>query len=199
MIHRQSARQPDLFGPPPLLPGLRTALEFVTPAEEQAWSARIDAAGLAPFRFQGWEGKRLTASFGHDYDFARGRVGEAPPIPEWLLPLRERAAAFAGVAPEALSQALLIRYDPGAAIGWHRDRPQFGIVIGLSLGATVAMRLRRRTAEGFERRTLPLPPRSLYLLAGEARHGWEHSIAAHEAVRRSITFRTLVETGGKRG
>lgn len=186
-----TAHQPDLFGSPPILPGLRFAADFVTAAEEADLSRRIDESGLAPFKFQGWEGRRLTASFGHSYDFERGRIAEAPPIPSWLLPLRERAAAFAGLPPDALRQALLIRYDAGAPIGWHRDRPQFGTVIGISLGAQVVMRLRRRAGRGFERRALPLPPRSLYLLAGEARHGWEHSIAPHPATRRSITFRTL--------
>ena len=181
---------PDLFAAP-LLPGLALTEDVVSPAEEADLAARIDASGLAPFRFQGWEGKRLTRSFGYAYDFARGRLDQAPPIPDWLLPLRVRAAALAGLEPEALRQALLIRYDPGAAIGWHRDRPQFATVAGLSLGSPAVLRLRRRAGSRFERRTLPLPPRSLYVLADEARHGWEHSIAPGEALRFSITFRSL--------
>ncbi|HUQ14306.1 MAG TPA: alpha-ketoglutarate-dependent dioxygenase AlkB [Novosphingobium sp.] len=186
-----SLQQFDLFAPRPVLPGLRLGEEFVTPAEEAKLAARIDAAGLAPFRFQGWEGRRLTASFGYGYDFERGRVLDAPPIPPWLEPLKHRAAAFAGLDPEALRQALVIRYDPGAAIGWHRDRPQFGTVIGLSLGAPAVLRLRRRAAGGFERRALPLAPRSIYALSGEVRTEWEHSIVPQQATRWSITFRTL--------
>ena len=187
-----SLHQLDLFAPTPLVPGLRTAEDFLTYAEQADLSARIDAQALSPFQFHQWEGKRLTASFGYAYDFARGLVLEAAPLPDWLLPLRERAAAFAGVRAEEFVQALLIRYDPGAAIGWHRDRPQFGKVVGLSLGAEVAMRLRRRAGKGFERRALPLPPGSIYLLDGEVRREWEHSIAPVAETRRSITFRTLV-------
>ena len=93
--------------------------------------------------------------------------------------------------PSAFVQGLLIRYDPGAGIGWHRDRPQYGEVLGLSLSNPATLRLRRRTADGFERRSAHLPPRSLYLLTGEVREEWEHSIAPMGVVRRSITLRTM--------
>ena len=186
-----SLHQLDLFAPAPLVPGLQTAKDFLSRADQAELSTRIDAQALRPFQFHQWEGKRLTASFGYAYDFVRGRVLEAPPLPDWLLPLRERAAAFAGVAADAFVQALLIRYDPGAGIGWHRDRPQFGKVVGLSLGAAVTMRLRRRAGKGFERRALPLPAGSIYRLAGAVRREWEHSIAPVAETRRSITFRTL--------
>ena len=186
-----SLPQLDLFALAPLVAGLRVAEDFLTLAEQADFAAGIDREALSPFKFHQWEGKRLTASFGYAYDFARGRVLEAPPLPDWLLPLRDRAAAFARVPAEDFVQALLIRYDPDAGIGWHRDRPQFGKVVGLSLGAAVTMRLRRRTGTGFERRSLPLPPGSIYLLDGEVRREWEHSIAPVAATRRSITFRTL--------
>ena len=186
-----SLHQLDFFAPGPLVPGLRLVDAFLDLDAQAELAARIDGEALAPFKFHQWEGKRLTASFGYAYDFSRGQVLEAPPMPEWLLPVRERAAAFAGVAPRDFVQALLIRYDPGAAIGWHRDRPQFGKVAGISLGGPVAMRLRRRIGGGFERRSAPLAPGSIYLLDDEARGDWEHSIAPHAVIRRSITFRTL--------
>jgi len=44
---------------------------------------------------------------------------------------------------------------------------------------------------GFERRNVELPARSLYLLTGEVRREWEHSIVPTAVTRRSITFRTL--------
>jgi len=180
----------DLFAAP-LVPGLAHGEAILTSAEEAALIARIDAEPLAPFRFQGWLGKRLTHSFGWSYDFEDGRFAAAAPLPEWLLPLRERAARFAGLAPDALAQALLIRYDPGAGIGWHRDRPVFEHVVGVSLGSAAAMRLRRRVQGGFRRATLPLAPRSVYHLSGEVRHAWEHSIAPLEVPRWSVTFRSL--------
>ena len=146
---------------------------------------------LSPFRFQGWLGKRLTASYGWRYNFDTGSFGPADPIPDWLLPLREKAAGFARLTPDDLVQALVIRYDPGAGIGWHRERPVFEHVIGVSLGAPATMRFRRRRPGGFDRASALLVPRSIYHLAGEARHEWEHSIAEMEVTRWSITFRSL--------
>ncbi|MDF2114840.1 alpha-ketoglutarate-dependent dioxygenase AlkB [Roseiarcaceae bacterium H3SJ34-1] len=190
--------QPDLFNSP-LLPGLAQADDVVTPDEERALVAAIDAVDLSPFRFQGWTGKRLTASFGWRYDFDGGGFDLADSIPDWLLPVRHRAARFAGLRPSELVQALLIRYDPGAGIGWHRDRPLFEHVVGVSLGAPATMRFRRRRSEnaiaGFDRRSALLAPRSIYHLSGEARNEWEHSIAAMAATRWSITFRSLSAAG----
>jgi DNA oxidative demethylase len=196
------AVQRDLFDEP-ALPGLTRAEAVVAPDEEQALIAGIDAAPLAPFRFHGWEGRRLTASYGWRYDFDNARFGPTEPIPDWLLPLRARVAGIAGLAPDELAQSLLIRYDPGVGIGWHRDRPVFEHIFGLSLGAPAVMRFRRRRdggfangfANGFDRVSVPLAPRSLYHLIGDARHEWEHSIAAMAATRWSITFRSLSEKG----
>ncbi|MBO9623794.1 MAG: alpha-ketoglutarate-dependent dioxygenase AlkB [Sphingomonas sp.] len=185
----------DLFGESPLS-GFTYSAALVTPEEEAGLIAGIDASGLAPFRFQGWLGKRLTASFGWRYDFDDASFRETEPIPEWLHPAREKAASLAGLTPEALVHVLLTRYDPGAGIGWHRDRPVFEHVIGISLGNPTTMRFRRRRAEGgFDRFSAPLAPRSAYHLSGEARHDWEHSIAPMEEPRWSITFRSLSERG----
>lgn len=90
---------------------------------------------------------------------------------------------------------MLIRYDPGAGIGWHRDRPQFEHVVGISLGAPATLRLRRRRDAGFDRATLPLVPRAAYHLTGEARHDWEHSVAPMDTARWSVTFRSLSDRG----
>lgn len=182
---------PDLFDIP-LVPGLALVEEFLSPGEERALIASIDGVALAPFRFQGWEGKRLTASFGWHYDFDAGRVAPTTPMPDFLLEVRARAARFAGLDPAALVQALVIRYDPGAGIGWHRDRPVFEHVVGLSLGADAALRLRQRLPDGkFARAAQPLPRRSIYHLSGEVRHRWEHSIVPMEVTRWSVTFRSL--------
>jgi len=180
----------DLFDTP-VLPGLCSSEDFVSESEEAALIARIDDTNLSPFRFQQWTGKRVTQSFGWTYDFESGRFSRAEPIPEWLAPLKDRAAAFADLDPSDLVQALLIRYDPGAGIGWHKDRPVFEHVIGISLGAAATMRFRRRAEKKFERVSAPLAPRGIYHLSGEARHGWEHSIAEMAEPRWSITFRSL--------
>lgn len=189
---RMMAIQRDLFGETPAIQGLATFAGAVDAALEEELTARIDAAPLAPFKFGQWTGKRLTANYGSGYDYQRGTTTPAPPLPDWLLALRSSLAPMAGLDAGALEQALLIRYDPGAGIGWHRDRPQYGDVLGLSLGAPATMRFRRRMPDGgFERRSVHLEPRALYRLSGEARHGWEHSIAPMEQPRWSITFRTL--------
>lgn len=191
------ATQIDLFSATgaeaePPIAGLLLVAEAVAAEQEAALAAHVDAAPLAPFAFGPWHGKRLTCSYGQGYDFTRGRPVEAPPLPGWLLALREMLAPLAGIAPAELVQALLIRYDPGAGIGWHRDRPHYGAVLGLSLTSPATLRLRRRGPGGrFERRNIALPPRSLYRLDGAARDEWQHSIAPMATVRRSITLRTL--------
>ncbi|GAA0295596.1 alpha-ketoglutarate-dependent dioxygenase AlkB [Sphingomonas oligophenolica] len=176
-------------------PGLAYAPDIITAAEEQALLAGLAGIEVTPFRFQGWLGKRLTASFGWRYDFDTARFDPADPIPDFLLPLREKAAGFAGLYRDDLVQALVVRYDPGAGIGWHRDRPLFEHVVGISLEAPATLRLRRRRERGFDRTALPLAPRSIYHLSGEVRHGWEHSIAAMAVRRWSVTFRSLSEKG----
>jgi len=182
--------QDDLFAPA-LLPGLALGTNIVDADEERALIAHIEGIELTPFRFQGWTGKRLTASFGWRYDFEDASFGPTDPIPDWLMPLRDRAARFAALDPDALVQALLIRYDPGAGIGWHRDRPVFEHVVGVSLGVPATMRFRRRRPGGFDRFSADLAPRSVYRLSGEVRHGWEHSIAEMDVTRWSVTFRSL--------
>ena len=196
MIARASTRtaplapHTDLFGTP-LLPGLAYRDDVITPAEEADLIAHIEAADLTPFQFQQWEGKRLTRSFGWTYDFQTGRFAPGDPMPQWLEPLRARAAAFADLDASALEQALIIEYGVGAGIGWHKDRPVFEHIIGVSIGSPATMRFRRRVAGKFERANVELEPRSIYHMSGEVRNDWEHSIAAMDAPRWSVTFRTL--------
>ena len=192
------AIQTHLFSEPPLA-GLAQGEDFVTADQERALVAQIDRAELSPFRFHRWVGKRLTASFGWHYDFDKATLQPTDRIPDWLLPLRQRAASLADLPPDEFVQALVIRYDPGAGIGWHRDRPCFEHVVGISLGAPATMRFRRRRPGGFDRRSAALAPRSIYHLSGEARHEWEHSIAEMEVTRWSITFRSLSEVSRRTG
>ncbi|HEX8414581.1 MAG TPA: alpha-ketoglutarate-dependent dioxygenase AlkB [Sphingomicrobium sp.] len=179
----------------PLIAGLEQRDEFIEAQEERDLLRHLQALDLAPFAFQGWVGNRKTRSFGSRYDFNDASFTETEPLPDWLLPLRDKAAEFANVPTDAFAHVLVARYDPGAGIGWHRDRPVFEDVVGVSLGATATMRFRQRSGSGFRRANLPLQPRSAYLLSGEVRHAWEHSIAPGEQLRFSITFRTLSELG----
>jgi alkylated DNA repair dioxygenase AlkB len=188
MTRGQSFDQARLFDSGP--PGLSFREDFITPEEERSLVARVEALPFAPFQFHGWEGRRETVSFGWRYDFSAARIDPAPPIPDFLLPLRVAAASFAGLSDNLLEQALVIRYDVGAGIGWHRDRPVFDKVVGVSLLSPCVLRFRRRRGRSFERFSLGAAPRSAYLLSGEIRHYWEHSIAPLEVLRYSVTFRS---------
>jgi len=186
-----SAEQLSLLDPAATLPeGFAYREDFVSAAEEAELVSHIAGLELREFEFHGYLGKRRVASFGLRYDFNDMAVHDATEMPEFLLPLRERAAGFAGLEPEALAHALVTEYTPGAAIGWHRDRPVFGDVIGISLGAPCRFRFRRKQGAGWKRKSLTLMPGSAYLLRGRARHEWQHSIPPVEALRYSATFRS---------
>jgi alkylated DNA repair protein (DNA oxidative demethylase) len=176
----------------PALPeGLSYRPDLLTGAEEEELIARIAALPFAPFQFHGFEGKRRTVSFGWQYKFDGSGLAEAEPMPDWLLIVRDKAARFGGMAAGDLVHALVIEYAQGAGIGWHRDRPDFGEVIGISLKSEAPLRFRLKEGSRWRRLTLSAAPRSAYHLAGPAREQWEHSILAVPALRYSITFRTL--------
>jgi alkylated DNA repair dioxygenase AlkB len=182
--------QLDLFRADATLPeGLRYQPELITPAEEARLIEAIADLPFKPFEFHGYLGKRRVVAFGWRYDYSARAVGEAAPIPHFLLPLRERAAAFAQLPEAELRQALVTEYAPGAGIGWHRDKPMFGEVIGVSLLSPCNLRFRRAAPDGWERRSLNPAPRSAYLLQGPARGEWEHSIPGVKTQRYSVTFR----------
>ncbi|HLH47822.1 MAG TPA: alpha-ketoglutarate-dependent dioxygenase AlkB [Roseiarcus sp.] len=134
-------------------------------------------------------------SFGWRYDYGRGVVTEAPPLPAFLEALRAKAAARFERRAEDFLQVLINDYPPGAGIGWHRDKAQFGEVIGVSLLAPCVFRFRRPAGEKWQRASLTAEPRSAYLLSGPSRTVWRHSIPPVERHRASITFRTFVAAG----
>ncbi len=172
--------------------GFRYERELIGAEEEAALLARVRALPFRDFEFHGYTGKRRVVSFGRHYDFSASRLREADPIPDFLLPLRRTAAAFAGLDAEELRHVLVTEYGPGAGIGWHRDKAVFGETVGVSLLAPCVLRLRRKAGERkWERVNLTAAPRSAYLLSGAAREVWEHSIPPVDALRYSVTFRNL--------
>ena len=191
--------QVELFGvsEPPIV-GLDYRKDFITREEERGILDHLLAMDLSPFRFHGWTGNRKTRSYGWRYDFDNASFQPTEPIPLWLQPLRDRSAELAGVAPDEIAHALVARYDSGAGIGWHKDRSVFDRVVGVSLNSPANLRFRQGTTSGFRRFSLPVEPRSAYLLSGEARRGWEHSIVPGEELRFSITFRTLSDFGRRK-
>ncbi|HEX5043625.1 MAG TPA: alpha-ketoglutarate-dependent dioxygenase AlkB [Candidatus Polarisedimenticolaceae bacterium] len=187
-----SRSQADLFaGHPALPPGFRLHADLLAEDEEQGLLRQFAGLEFKPFDFRGFLGKRRTVSFGWRYDFSGGGLQKAEEIPGFLLPVRAQAAAAFGVAPESLEQVSVIEYPAGATIGWHRDRAVFGTVVGVSLRSACTFRFRRRTGDGWERRSLVLVPRSAYVMEGESRREWEHSIPPVPSVRYSITMRTM--------
>jgi alkylated DNA repair protein (DNA oxidative demethylase) len=179
----------------PLIAGLEYRPTFISEEEERSLIERLEALDLAPFRFHGWLGNRKTKSFGWRYDFDDASFTPAEPVPAWLEPLRANAAALAGVTPDEIHHALIARYDPGAGIGWHKDRDVFDRVVGVSLSTPATLRFRQRTPAGFRRASLEVEPRSAYLLSADIRWQWEHRIVPGDSLRFSITFRTLSDKG----
>jgi alkylated DNA repair dioxygenase AlkB len=196
-------RQIDLFGgadaapaPRPALPeGFRYEPALITAEAQDALLARVAGLPFREFEFHGYTGRRRVVSFGWHYDFTARRLRKADDMPDFLRALREPAAAFAGLAPEALQHVLVTEYAAGAGIGWHRDKGVFGEVVGVSLLAPCTFRLRRAAGEQWERVNVVAEPRSAYLLSGPARSEWEHSIPPVDALRYSITYRNLRDDG----
>ncbi|MCS3448409.1 MULTISPECIES: alpha-ketoglutarate-dependent dioxygenase AlkB [Bradyrhizobium] len=188
------SEQLSMFDAPAAGPaGLHYAPDFISKATEGELIRHIRALPLAPFQFGQFEGKRRVGSFGYRYDYGSRRLECAEPIPSWLNGIVAAIQSFGGASTE-IGQILCTEYDRGVGIGWHRDKPHFDRIFGLSLGSACKFRFRRRTENGWERFTLDVAPRSLYLMGGDARQMWEHSIPPVEAPRYSITFRTMVGT-----
>ncbi|MBY3530834.1 alpha-ketoglutarate-dependent dioxygenase AlkB [Rhizobium laguerreae] len=171
--------------------GFRYGSTVVPEAEQSRLLEKIPLLPLKPFDFHGFEGKRRVVSFGWKYDFETERMKPAESIPDFLLPVRELAAAFAGIEAGLLEQALVSEYGEGAPIGWHKDKRVFGRIVGVSLLSPCTFRLRRRAGSKWQRVSLTVEPGSAYLLSGPARSDWEHSIPPVDKLRYSITFREM--------
>lgn len=171
--------------------GLRYTSEFVSAATERELIAHIRELPLKPFQFGAFEGNRRVKSLGFRYDYTAQRLLESEPIPEWLQTIARAVEGFDRLPEGSIGQVLCTEYEVGVGIGWHRDKPHFDKVFGLSLGSACKFRFRRRAGDRWERFTLRAEPRSLYLMDGEARQLWEHSIPGVEGLRYSITFRTM--------
>ena len=165
--------------------------DFLTVDEEQALLATIRGLVFHDMKMRGVVAKRRVIHYGLNYSFETFKATQGPPIPDFLLPVRERAAPLAGVTPRDLAEALITEYSPGAAIGWHKDAHPFDLVIGISLLSSCRFRFRRGKVRDWETTEVPLQPRSAYVLTGPARTQWEHAIPPVKELRYSITFRTL--------
>jgi DNA oxidative demethylase len=165
--------------------------DVITVAEECELTDHLSTTEFSAIEMRGQVARRRTAHFGWIYGYESWRITPGPPIPDFLLNLRERVATLADVAPARLAEVLVTEYPPGAGIGWHRDAPQFDEVIGVSLLTDCRMRFQRGSGVARETCAMSLAPRSAYALTSEARRDWQHSIPPTRALRYSVTFRTL--------
>jgi alkylated DNA repair dioxygenase AlkB len=184
-------RQIDAFEVRTLPEGFKYAPEALPAELERDLLHTLPSLPFKAFEFRGFEGKRRVVSYGWRYDFNHQTLQHADPIPPLLVPVRGIAGRFAGLDPEQLEQVSVIEYSPGAAIGWHRDRPMFGDIVGISLLSPTRFRFRRKDGRTWQRAALRVDPRSIYLLRGPAREEWEHSIPPVDRLRYSITLRTF--------
>jgi alkylated DNA repair dioxygenase AlkB len=197
--------QGDLFGDsPPEVPTRRDAAdlpkgfvyeaELLTHEEEAELLAKIRELPLAEAKYKEYTARRRTVSYGGKFDYDKNVLRPADPIPSFLMPLREKVAAWVGIPPDEFVHGLVSEYRPGTPLGWHRDVPDFEVIVGVSLGGTARMKLRpykpgeRNLARDVI--ALDLAPRSAYSIRGPARWAWQHSIVATTELRYSITFRT---------
>jgi DNA oxidative demethylase len=187
------SQQGSLLGSEPSIEGLKYDPQFITPADESALLQIITNLEFHEMKMRGVVARRRVLHYGVNYSFETFRATPGPPIPDFLLPLRKKAARFGGVDAEALAEALITEYSPGATIGWHKDAAPFDIVIGISLASDCRFRFRRGKVRAWETTEILMPPRSGYVLDGPARREWEHSIPAVKALRYSVTFRSLRE------
>jgi alkylated DNA repair dioxygenase AlkB len=175
--------------------GFRYLPDFIDAEEESALLGHVRALEYASVEMRGQIARRRVAHFGWRYGYESWRIEPGPPLPDAFHPLRARAAALIAVGEDELAEVIVTEYPPGAGIGWHRDAPQFGPVVGVSLLSACRLRFQRGTGQTRETRAMELAARSAYVLAGEVRWAWQHTIPATRATRYSITFRTLRARG----
>ena len=182
---------PDLFVMNSLPDGFRYIPDVLSLAEEKKLVEQFEKLPLKPFEFHGYLANRRIYSFGHRYVFAGQEPRTDGSIPHYLRPLMHIASQISGRPADAFEQAMVTEYAPGAGIGWHRDRPSYEDIVSVSFLAPCTLRLRRKAGKGWERRAVPVAPRSVYLLYGAAREEWQHSIAPMDVLRYSVTLRTF--------
>jgi alkylated DNA repair dioxygenase AlkB len=212
------AQQAKLFDVEKRLPnGLVYRPDFLTPEEEELILINIENLQLRTAYYQPdelktekYKSKRRHLGFGWGYDSEREEFVKGEPLPRFLEPVKKRIAKWLGISHRRVVEALINEYTPGSAIGWHRDRERFEHIVGISLAGWARMKFRplpkpegsgnillRLSACNYapenisQPLSLELEPRSAYIMQQDVRWRWQHSVAPVEALRYSITFRTL--------
>ena len=183
-----------LFSIPPKFPaGFTYVPDFLTIEEEENLLREVLRIPLHTFLFQGFEAKRKVASFGYDYSFERRDISKGTEIPDEFHWLIKKVKLFSG-ATGNFEELLITEYPVGSVINWHRDAPPFETIAGISLQSDCVFRMRPHDKSRRERKSIisfETKRRSLYIMEGESRLEWEHSILPVKSTRYSITLRTL--------
>lgn len=185
---------PELFSESKYPEGFSYHPAFIDSDEENHLIETIERIELHPLIFQGFEAKRKVVSLGYDYHFDTRTISKGNEIPAEFTPIINKVAAQAGIDASEILQILLTEYPPGSVINWHRDAPPFDLIAGISLLSDCIFRLRPYEKAKQGRKSIisfPVERRSLYIMKGESRSEWEHSISPVKSKRYSITFRTL--------
>ncbi len=173
--------------------GFVYAPNFLTIDEEETLLDVILRIPLHTFLFHGYEAKRKVASFGYDYSFDQRSISKGREIPsefQWLI---KKVNDFSR-GNKNFAELLITEYPVGSVINWHRDAPPFETIAGISLLSDCVFRFRPYDKTRRGRKSIisvETKRRSLYILSGESRSEWEHSILPVAATRYSITLRTL--------
>jgi alkylated DNA repair dioxygenase AlkB len=186
--------QTDFIGLSATLPeGFVYEPEFLRQQDESGLLEVIRSLPFQEAQYRQWQAKRRVICYGGRYDFTHHTLNDAPPIPKFLHPLRGQMAAWSGISPSDFHHAMIVEYRPNSPLGWHRDVPDFELIVGVSLLGHARMRWRPYPAKSGQRsiQALDLAPRSAYRMRGPARWAWQHAISPTKELRYSITFRTL--------
>ncbi len=186
--------QPLLFDQSRSFPnGLVYRPDFLTPVEEAELMRELAALPLVQARTGEYTAKRRVLSFGWGYDFEKEQLVPGPPLPPFLARYQRKIAKWLDIPAGRVVEALINEYTAGTALGWHRDNERFETIVGLSLGSWCRMRFRPLAKEHDKKQVLALElePRSAYIMQGDIRWKYQHSVAATKGLRYSITFRTL--------
>jgi alkylated DNA repair dioxygenase AlkB len=187
-------KQGELFAGVQRLPsGFVYQPDFITEDEKSRLLAEISHLPLHEAKYKEYTAKRRIMSYGGTYDYSGNELIPAGPLPPFLHELRDRISDWTQIRAGQFTHALIAEYQTGTQLGWHRDVPEFEVIVGVSLLGTCRMRLRRyppKKGRDPESLSVNLEPRSAYTMRGQARWGWQHSIPPTKTTRYSITFRT---------
>jgi alkylated DNA repair dioxygenase AlkB len=189
--------QGSLFEPSEGLPaGLAYEAAFIGRDEERALIEVIARLPLHEARYKEYTARRRVVAFGSKFDFDAYQLKAQPigVLPDPLQALRERLAAWTGIAVDDFVHVMVAEYPPGTPLGWHRDAPDYELIAGVSLGSAARLRFRPwppRDPKKDDILALELAPRSAYRMAQTARWGWQHSVPPVPALRYSVTMRTV--------